>query len=104
MKILVSILVATTLNAQDFIRDDEIQHVAVMTFGYYSCVGLGTLYQKHDINFLNRWSCFAAVMIVGGAKEYYDYKSGTGVASFSDMSANIFVPAIDISIWSFTTK
>jgi len=43
-------------------------------------------------------------MIVGGAKEYYDYKSGTGVASFSDMSANIFVPAIDISIWSFTTK
>ena len=100
MKLLLPLLITLSLSAQDFIQDDKKKHGAVGAAIYYSCVGLGTLYAKHDINWMNRSTCWMVNLAIAGLKEAYD-KNHDGVADMNDITAQIFVPSLDIVIYEW---
>ena len=97
--LLIALLLASQLQAE-FLQDDKKKHGAVGTAIYYSCVGLGTLYKKHDINWMNRNTCWVANLVVAGLKEAYDKKHG-GVADMNDITAQVFVPSVDIVLYEW---
>ena len=95
-------LLLTTANA-DFLQDDKKKHMAVGAAIYYSCVGLGNLYQKHDIDWMNRSMCWTVNLAVAGLKELYDSK-GHGVADANDIFAQIAVPSVDVVVFSWGSE
>ena len=91
-----------SLSAADypFVQEDKKLHAGVGIVTYYSCVTLGALYMKHDINWMNRSMCWTANLALAIAKEAYDKNHG-GVADMNDITAQVFVPSLDVVVWSW---
>ncbi len=100
MKKLTLVLTLCLSLQAEFLQEDKKKHAAVGTAIYYSCVGLGKLYMKHDFDLLNRSMCWTINLGIAGLKEWHDSKNG-GVADFNDIAAQVFVPSIDVTVWSW---